>query len=235
MKKTLVCNQKMYLTYDEAVLIEKEMKVLDDKDINLIICPSYLNFNIFKDYELCSQDAFYEDKGAYTGCISAFDLSLRGIKYSLVGHSERRLYDTDEVINLKVKALLKNMITPILCIGETKNDRELRKTSQVLKKQLEKAFKDIKLEDDMKVIIAYEPRYLIGGKNTLLKEEIEDIMVYIKKVLDNMGINNYKLLYGGSVHDKNIESIKSDNFDGYLLGAASIDINEIVNIIKCIK
>ena len=87
----------------------------------------------------------------------------------------------------------------------------------------------------MEVIIAYEPTYLIGWENTLSKEEIEDVMLYIKKILNNLGIINYRLLYGGSIHSNNIKKIKSDNFDGYLLGAASVDIDELNYIVKCIK
>lgn len=235
MNKILVCNQKMFLTYDEAVILNKELEKLNLDNINFIVCPSYLNFNLFLSFKLGSQDAFYEDKGAFTGEISAYDLSLRGIKYSLVGHSDRKKYDDEKTINLKVKALLRNSITPIICIGETKEEKELHKTLEVLRRQIKYYLKDIKLDNYEEIYIAYEPRYLIGGKNSLSKNEILDTLKYIKKTLDNLGVNNYKLLYGGAINSNNIKELNDKDIDGFLLGASSVDINELKEIIKCIK
>lgn len=235
MKKILVCNQKMYLTSDEAINLRKQMDTLDVSNLELVVCPSYLNYDVFNGYNLGAQDAFYEDKGAYTGKISAYDLSLRKIKYSLVGHSEIRNQDDDKIINLKLKAILRNSMTPILCVGETKLDKELRRTPEIIKKQLETALKDVRLDDYQSLYVAYEPRYLIGGKNTLSKDEIIDVMNYIKKIIDYMGIRNYKLLYGGSINPQNIGTIASNELDGYLLGASSVSFEELKKIIECIK
>ena len=131
MNKLVVCNQKMFLTYDEASMLKKQMDEVDFFSVNLIVCPSILNLDIFKNYTIGSQDCFYEDKGAYTGEVSAYDLSFKNVKYVIIGHSDRRKYDNDKEINLKVKAALRNGITPILCIGETKIDKELIRTSEV--------------------------------------------------------------------------------------------------------
>ena len=233
--KTIICNHKMYLTYDEAKRLKEEMSLIDLSNIELILCPSYLNFNIFKGYKLGSQDSFYIDKGPYTAEVSSYDLSLRGIKYSLVGHKDRRKYDDDKVINLKIKSLLKNSMTPILCIGESKLDKELMRTPEVLKKQLEKALNGICLEEYQTIYIAYEPSYLIGLDNALSVDKIIDTLDYIKKIVDFIGIKNYKLLYGGAVNSSNIKELLSDKIDGYLLGKSSVDINELEKIIKCIK
>lgn len=233
--KTIICNHKMYLTYDEAKRLKEEMSLIDLSNIELILCPSYLNFNIFKDYKLGSQDSFYIDKGPYTAEVSSYDLSLRGIKYSLVGHKDRRKYDDDKVINLKIKSLLKNSMTPILCIGESKLDKELMRTPEVLKKQLEKALNGIYLEEYQTIYIAYEPSYLIGLDNALSVDKIIDTLDYIKKIVDFIGIKNYKLLYGGAVNSSNIKELLNDKIDGYLLGKSSVDINELEKIIKCIK
>lgn len=235
MKKILVCNQKMYLTYDEAVILNEEMNLIDFSSLNVIVCPSYLNLDVFSNFPLGAQDAFYEKSGAYTGEISAYDLSLRGIKYSIIGHSERRRYDTDSIINLKVKALLENSMIPILCIGEEKNDKELMRTGNVLKKQLTSALKDINMDVYQEIYIAYEPRYLIGGKNALNKNDIIDTFNYIKKIAEGMGVNNYKLLYGGAVNSSNLKDLNCDEIDGFLLGASSVSIEELKNIVKCIK
>ena len=225
----------MFLTHDEALLLKNKMDELDFENIRLIVCPSYLNLEVFTNYVLGAQNCFYEDSGAFTGEISARSLSLLGVKYCLVGHSERRRYDTDKDINLKVKALLKNMMIPVICVGETKLDKELMRTSEVLKKQLYSAIDGVFLDADYELIIAYEPVWSVGSGNNLSKEEIEDALTYIRKLLDQKGIVNYKVLYGGSVNEKNIKSILSDKVDGYLLGNASVDADALKSIIKCIK
>lgn len=235
MNKLVVCNQKMFLTYDEASMLKKQMDEVDFSSVNLIVCPSILNLDIFKNYTIGSQDCFYEDKGAYTGEVSAYDLSFKNVKYVIIGHSDRRKYDTDKEINLKVKAALRNGITPILCIGETKIDKELIRTSEVLKKQLYKALEGILLDSNEKIIIAYEPVWAIGGEKTVSKEVIEDTFKYIEKLLKEKNIYNYKLIYGGSITSKNIKNILSDKIDGYLLGLSSVNIDELKKIIKCIK
>ena len=235
MNKLVVCNQKMFLTYDEASMLKKQMDEVDFFSVNLIVCPSILNLDIFKNYTIGSQDCFYEDKGAYTGEVSAYDLSFKNVKYVIIGHSDRRKYDNDKEINLKVKAALRNGITPILCIGETKIDKELIRTSEVLKKQLYKALEGILLDSKEKIIIAYEPVWAIGGEKTVSKEVIEDTFKYIEKLLKEKNIYNYKLIYGGSITSKNIKNILSDKIDGYLLGLSSVNIDELKKIIKCIK
>lgn len=235
MSKILVCNQKMFLTEDEANLLKNEMDIINFDDIELIVCPNYLNMQLFSNYKLCSQDCYHEDKGAFTSRISAYDLSLRGVKYSLVGHSDIRDKETDKEINLKVKALLRNSMTPILCIGETKYDKELMKTSFVLRKELIGALKDVKLDLGQTIYIAYEPRYLISGRNVLNKKDIIDIFIYIKKILRDLGIDNYKLLYGAAINSENIKDLVCDEIDGFLLGASSVSISELKSILKCLK
>lgn len=235
MKKLLVCNHKMFLTHDEALMLKEQMDNMDFSNLNLIVCPSYLNFDLFDNYSLGAQNCHHEDKGAYTGEISSYDLNLRGIKYVIVGHAERRKYDSNEDINKKIKSILRNMMTPILCIGETKIDKDLMRTSEVLKKQLYTALDKVSFDEDDEIIIAYEPVWAIGNEETLSKEDIEDILNYIHKLLKQKNISNYKLLYGGSITASNIKSILSDKLDGYLLGNASINDNELKEIIKCIK
>lgn len=109
------------------------------------------------------------------------------------------------------------------------------RTSEVLKKQLYSAIDGVFLDADDELIIAYEPVWSVGSGNNLSKEEIEDALTYIRKLLDQKGIVNYKVLYGGSVNEKNIKSILSDKVDGYLLGNASVDADALKSIIKCIK
>ncbi len=235
MKKILVCNQKMFLTHDEAQELRNEIDLIDTSDVNMIMCPSFLNFDVFNGYNLSSQDCFYEDRGAYTGEISAYALSLMNIKYSLVGHSERRKLDTNEIINKKIKSLLRNMMTPILCIGETSIEKDMMRTSEVIKKQLEVALKDITLDSNQNIIVAYEPRWAIGSGNHMNKADIIDTLKYIKKVLKQLNIDNYYLLYGGSVDSKDINDVLTDETDGYLIGNASVSANELSKIINSLK
>lgn len=231
MGKIIVCNHKMFLTYDEALNLKNKLDVLTDIN-NIIICPNVLYLNLFKDYKLGVQDCHSEIAGAYTSMISPYHLSLLGIKYSLVGHSDtRHIYD-DSAINKKLKAILNNSMIPILCIGETKYDRELNKTITILKKQINMALSDIVLEIGQELIIVYEPRWIINSKLQLSKNDITDVFKYIKKILEDKGIQKYKLLYGGNVNKDNIKLIDSSIIDGYLLGHSSVDINELKEILK---
>ncbi len=235
MKKLVICNQKMFLSYDETKILKDQMDDIDFSNVDLVVCPNFLNMDVFSGYNLGAQDCHYEERGAYTGSVSPYDLKLRGVSYCLTGHSERRCYDSNKDINLKVKAILRNMMTPVICIGETKIDRELMRISEVLKKELTSAVSGIKLDSADEIVIAYEPVWAIGGDKALKKEEIEDTFKYIRKILEENNITNYKLIYGGSITPSNIKSILSDNIDGYLLGSSSASFDELSSIIKCIK
>ena len=235
MNKILVCNQKMFLTSDEALELRKSLDTLTFENIDFIVCPSYLDFDTFKDYTLGAQNCFYEDRGAYTGEISAYQLYLKGIKYSIVGHLERRKYESLKELNLKVKACLRNSITPIICIGENKLDKEMRRVSETLKKQLTTILNDIKLTENQKIIIAYEPLWAIGSNNPITNSELVDTIKYIKKVISTLNIDNYNVIYGGSINKDTIESMPLDIIDGYIIGSSSTNIDELEYIIKCIN
>lgn len=238
MKKILVCNQKMFLSYDEALQLKQKMLNIDFNEIKLIICPEYINLNVFKDFpnsSLGAQDCHYEDDGPYTSYVSPYHLSLQGSKYCLVGHSETRDKCSDNEINKKVKAILKNSMIPIICIGETKIEKEMMKTSEVLRRQLHNALKDVDIDNTQQIIIAYEPRWMIGSGKQPSKEKIEDIIKYINKIVNEMGIINYKVLYGGSITATDINSLISDYIDGYLLGNSCVNTNELNTIVKCIN
>lgn len=233
MEKIIICNHKMFLDINSAASLKKEMEDIDLSGINLIISPSYINFDLFKEYKLCAQDCFYEDFGPYTGQISCVQLKQKGVNYSLVGHSYRRKYDTDKVINKKIKSLLKNKITPVLCVGEYKKDCIMNK--RILRRQLECTLKDISLSNDEEIIIAYEPAWTIGSGMALTKDKLDDSLKLIKNILSNIGIKNYKLLYGGSVNVQNIDEIQNCNLDGYLLGSSSVNIEQLKNIVNYTK
>ena len=231
MCKIIVCNQKMFLTYDDAKELSDSLKKYNDE--NLIVCPNFINMDLYSDFNVCAQNCHYENEGAYTGEVSAYHLKLKGVKYVLLGHSERRDIDTDLIINKKVMNAVKNNLVPILCVGETLSERSLNKTSEILRKQLNTGLKNVNKISN--IIVAYEPRWLIGGTNVLTISEIKDTYEYISKVLKQIGMQNYKILYGGSVTDENIKDIMLDELDGYLIGSACTNIDKLDKIIKCIK
>jgi len=205
--------------------------VLESSGVDgLIICPSYIFLSDMQSdkYDLCSQNGYAVDKGAFTGEISFYQLNSLGIKYSLIGHSERRhvFKETDEEMNLKMQSCLKNNITPVLCIGETKEERENNKTKEVLDNQLRTALKDSNISS---IIIAYEPVWAIGTGLIPTMDEINDIHLHIKKTLRESFNIDSKVLYGGSVNLGNITDITAlDNVDGVLIGGASNDPNNLI-------
>ena len=231
MNKIIVCNHKMFLSRKDCLELKKNLDNLDINEIDLIICPNYLNFDIFSGYQLGAQDAFYAQDGAYTSKISASNLSEIGIKYSIVGHSYMRKFDTDDIVNLKVKSILDNNMIPILCIGE--EDENRKSWESTISKQLKDGLKGI--DKNSKVIIAYKPIWTICISKIINYSVLEESVNYIKKLLSELEINNYKILYGGSVTSSNISEISSNLVDGYLLGKSSASVNELLNIIKCIK
>jgi len=228
MKKIMMANLKMNLNYDD---MKNYKQVLESSGVEgLIICPSYLFLSDMKSdkYDLCSQNGYAIDKGAFTGEISFYQLSSLNIKYSLIGHSERRhvFKETDEDMNLKMQSCLKNNIIPVLCIGETKEERESNGTKEVLERQLNIALKDVSLTD---IIIAYEPVWAIGTGLIPTMDEINDIHLHIKRVLKESLSINSKVLYGGSVNLSNISDITIlGNVDGVLIGGASNDPNNLI-------
>lgn len=187
----------------------------------MIVCPSLLHIGCttLKEAHLGSQNVSTYDNGAYTGEVSTNQLKSYGVEYTIIGHSERRQYqkETNEEIGLKLKQLLKNDITPILCIGETLNEREEKKVFDILKEEILVALDNLTEEEKEKVIIAYEPIWAIGTGLIPTIEEIEEVFTFIKNLV------NTKVLYGGSANEENIDSLKTcSKIDGYLLGGLSL-------------
>jgi triosephosphate isomerase len=174
-----------------------------------------------------SQDIHQEDKGAFTGSTSALFIKEFGLKYTLVGHSERRQYDgeTNELVAKKSINAIKNDLTPIICIGESLETREQKQHLSFIEKQALASTNGVDLN---KSIIAYEPVWAIGTGKIPTLDEIEEINSYIKKVLGNVVV-----LYGGSVKSSNTKEITSlKSVDGVLVGGASLKGEEFFNILK---
>ncbi len=240
MKKIIALNLKMNLNYDtvSSYIDTVKNKISDNNEV--IFFPSFLYLEDFKKsgYKIGAQNVHYLDNGAFTGEISPLQLKSMGIRYVLIGHSERRIYfkEDDDLINNKIKGCLKNNLNIILCIGETDEERKRLKTALILEKQIKNAFKNIDLEDLSDITIAYEPVWAIGTGKVPKIEDIEDAIKYIKKlVLNEYGLN-IKVLYGGSINKENIKSIINIKIlDGVLIGSSSIDPKYLVNMLDLIN
>jgi len=198
--------------------------------IEIIICPPFtqlsnLKTKKLKKIELGAQNCFWKNEGAYTGEISPKMLKDLGIKYVIIGHSERRqiLGETDEMINKKILAALKNNLIPILCVGETSEQRKKGLQKEIVREQLKKDLEGV----SNPLIVAYEPIWAIGTGNYCEPEEASMMIKFIKN------LQNKKVIYGGSVNSKNIVSyIQYPEIDGALVGGASLKINEFQKIIN---
>ena len=186
-----------------------------------------------------AQNMHWEEKGAYTGEISAQQLKEYGVAYAIVGHSERRQYfgETDETVNKRALAALNAGITPIICVGETLEERESGATNEVLKRQLTVGLAGI--EDITKAVIAYEPVWAIGTGKTATDEQAQETIAFIRKTIaklfDRKSANRTIIQYGGSMNAANCKGLMAQpDIDGGLIGGASLklDFATIVNFDK---
>lgn len=226
MKKLIIANWKL----NPAILkdAQKLAAEINRTARNIVVlCPPTIFLSEIDFPRLGAQDCFWQEKGAFTGQTSPLQLKSFKIKYCLVGHSERRAVgDTDEMINAKLKALVKHKITPILCVGfGTTVEQDDLEVTDVLKQQLDM---DLAGVDSSKVIVAYEPVWAIGTGRNASPEHAEQIAIFIKS---KYGIT--KVLYGGSVNHLNAKSfLDQRNIYGLLVGGASLiasQFNQIIN------
>lgn len=208
----------------------------DKKYSNVIFAPSsiYLSKFVESGLKTSSQDASFASIGAYTGDISANQLKSLGVEYSIVGHSERRkYYSDDKYVNDKLRELINNGIIPILCIGETKEEKDKGITLDVLKKEIDEAFSNNIIDN---VIVAYEPIWSIGTGVIPTNEDINETIAFIKEYISKEYHTNNKVLYGGSVSNKNINELERiDIVDGYLVGGCSIKKDDFDLLIRSVQ
>ena len=235
--KLVIGNLKMNLELNQ---IEEYINYFKNKNYsNVFFAPTGVYLTKFVDNGLntVSQDVSSYENGAYTGDISSSQLKSIGISYSLVGHSERRkYYHEDTLINQKIIRLLEQKVIPILCIGESLEEREENRVFDVLKKEIDEAFLNIKKEFLQEVIIAYEPIWAIGTGKIPTSNEIEEVSTYIKKYVKEKYEFDIKVLYGGSVNNKCIDELEQiKNIDGYLVGGCSLKCEEFEKLIDKIR
>lgn len=232
--KMLLANMKMNLSLEQINdYIERTRDFKDD----IIVIPSsiYIPYFIKNNYRVGIQNISRFDNGAYTGDISASQVKSMGVDYTLIGHSERRNIfneSLDDVRNKVIKAL-ENNLKVILCIGESLEQKNNNLTEKVLNEQITSALDGIDISN---IIIAYEPIYSIGTGIIPTNEEIENVTSYIKKVVKELHNKDIDVLYGGSVNDKNIQSLKTiDNVSGFLIGGASLDPNKLLTMLNEVR
>ena len=218
----IALNNKSNLTKEEFIEYQKQLLSIQSSSSKIILCPTstYLALYNLNNIKLGAQNVSKDEIGAHTGEIAATQLASLNVKYCIVGHSERRqeLKESSEDTNKKIKNLFSKNITPILCVGETKEEKELGKTTSLIKEQLMIAIKDLSEDEKNNIIIAYEPIWSIGTGLIPTIEDIEEVLSLIKEILPNA-----KCLYGGSANDQNIDYLKTSNLiDGYLLGGLSL-------------
>lgn len=187
---------------------------------------------------LAAQNMHWETNGAYTGEVSGTFLKDVGCTFVILGHSERREHfgETDESVNRKVLTALTLELIPIVCIGETWDQREAKKTESVIENQIKKGLQGIPMNDMADIVIAYEPVWAIGTGKTAKTDDVESVIHFIRnfiaKVHDAPTANAIRILYGGSVTPETAaELAKSQNLDGFLVGGASLDTEKFLKII----
>lgn len=246
MRKPIIAgNWKMNNKLEDTIKFFEDLKSMDLNDeVEVLVCPSFLSLE--KSIELTkasnikigAQNCHWEESGAYTGEVSLEMLKEIGVSYVIIGHSERRQYfnETDESVNKKILKALDLDINPILCVGESLEEKEAGKEKDVVKSQVVKALAGVKKDDIKKLVIAYEPIWAIGTGKTASSEDASEMLIYIRSVIKDLYKGEEELVrlqYGGSVKPSNIKELMSkESVDGALVGGASLnpeDFSQLVN------
>jgi len=246
-KKLMAANWKMYKTPDQARDFFRDFLPLvkkHDRD-EIAVCPPFVNVPAAveaargSDVAVGAQNMYWEKEGAFTGEISTGMLLAVGCTHVIIGHSERRQYfgETDDTVNLKLKAALEAGLIPIVCVGEVLEEREAGLTEDVLRRQCLRAFHAISGKKAAKLVIAYEPVWAIGTGRTatpqLASEAHQVIRSEAGKALGEELADNLRILYGGSVKPENAKALMSEaEIDGALVGGASLDPKSFAAIVK---
>ena len=246
-------NWKMHKTIGEALelvaALKQKLEKLNQETlaaVTVIVAPPYTAINALAkelapaaNIKIAAQDLFWEKAGAFTGAISASMLKEAGAQYVIIGHSERRTIfnDTNKAVNSKIKAALKEGLTPIFCVGETLPERESRGAIATVTEQLNLGLEGLSAEEAAKIVIAYEPVWAIGTGKTASPSDAEEVHLAIRQLLTSKFNAStacaISLIYGGSVKPSNARELLSQpNLDGALVGGASLNSEDFVGIIE---
>ena len=245
-RKVIAGNWKMNMLPNEAInFIQELTPLVKDTKNDVVLCVPYIDlfYSLLHvqgtNIKIGAQNMHWEEKGAYTGEVSASMLESIGVEYVIIGHSERRQYfnETDETVNKKIKSALLHGLKPIVCVGETLEQREAGETEKIVTNQIAKAFEGISSENLENIIVAYEPIWAIGTGKTATKEDANNTIMQIRKKLAEIyGQNEAEgviIQYGGSVKSSNAKELfEMSDIDGGLVGGASLKAEEFSKIVK---
>ncbi|MDR2776996.1 MAG: triose-phosphate isomerase [Puniceicoccales bacterium] len=248
-RKYLVAgNWKMNISSSDVgrLISEINAKIANITKVDVLVCPPFTSIQAAKDaigsignISLGAQNFYPEKNGPYTGEVSAIMLRELGVSYVIIGHSERRIYfnEDDDFINRKVRFALGSSLIPILCIGETIEQRRDGKEFAIIQSQLKNGLKNITVQEVEKLTIAYEPVWAIGTGETATPKTAQEMHAFIRSFLKEMfnaeTANAVKILYGGSMKSDNAEELlKEDDIDGGLIGGASLKATSFCEIIE---
>lgn len=246
-KKIIAGNWKMHKTAEEAKQFTEEVlpNLPESDKVEAIICPPAVYLanlvEMTKDSKLSigAQTMHEAKEGAFTGEVSPAMLTSIGVKHVVLGHSERREYynETDASVNAKTKAAFENGLTPIVCVGETLEERESDATVQIVSAQVTKAFADVSAEEAKAAVIAYEPIWAIGTGKTATAADANEVCGAIRNTVEELYgeevSNAIRIQYGGSVNPNNIEELLSmEHIDGALVGGASLEPASFLKLVE---
>ncbi|WP_300385363.1 triose-phosphate isomerase [Clostridium sp.] len=247
MRKPIIAgNWKMHYTPEEAAKVIEELKPLvEGAECDVVICPTFVCLDAAikaakgSNVKIAAQNMHFEEKGAFTGEVAPGMLKAMGVSYVVLGHSERRQYfnETDEALNKKVKAAFSHNLTPILCCGESLEQRENGTTNEVVGAQIKADLEGLSKELAEKVVIAYEPIWAIGTGKTATNEQANETIMAIRDVVAEMFgkevADKVRIQYGGSVKPNTIkEQMGMSDIDGALVGGASLVATDFSQIVK---
>jgi triosephosphate isomerase (TIM) len=243
-------NWKMYKTVQDAVVYVKELRSLakDIEDVEIVLAPPFTSIHPAAEAArnsnvgIAAQDLHWEREGAFTGAVSAVMVREAGADYAIIGHSERRTLfgETDETVNRKVGAAIAAGLVPIVCVGETLDQRERGETTSVLDRQIKGAFDRVTGEQVGALVIAYEPVWAIGTGRTATVDQAQEAHAHIRQRLRQWfgaaAADECHVIYGGSVKPDNAqELVQQPDVDGALVGGASLDVNSFFEIISRVR
>jgi triosephosphate isomerase len=250
-KPIMAGNWKMHHTHLDAIQVVQKLSyrlaVEDYERCEVVVCPTFTSLRSVQTVieadklpiGLGAQNVFWEEKGAFTGEVSPPMLAKLGVSYVIVGHSERReiFGETDEVVNQKVKAVFKHGMTPIMCVGETLDEREAGETAAKVSRQVQAGLDGIEPKQVAAMVIAYEPIWAIGTGRNATPEDANDTIGTIRKMVAGLAGENpaaaVRIQYGGSVKPGNVAAIMAQpEIDGALVGGASLEADEFAQIVR---
>ena len=245
-KKVIAGNWKMNMLPNEAISMITELtSLVKETENEVVLCVPYIDlfYSILTaqgtNIKIGAQNMHYEEKGAYTGEVSGKMLKSIGVEYVIIGHSERRQYfnETDETVNKKIKAAFENSLKPIVCVGETLEEREAGKAFEIIENQTKKALEGLTEEQVANTIIAYEPIWAIGTGKTATSNDANEACKKIReKIAKIYGQNTAErviIQYGGSMKPENAkELLEMSDIDGGLIGGASLKADSFAKIVK---